>query len=79
MYMYSHSVLRYIRVYMEIHMHMYMYTLYSVQRYVCTCSEVYVHVPPPTGDPHSASEHRPGFLSDDELKHLVVEVRTREF
>jgi aryl hydrocarbon receptor nuclear translocator-like protein 1 len=25
------------------------------------------------GDPHTASPHRPGFLTDDELKHLVVE------
>ena len=30
---------------------------------------------PSPGDPHSASEHKPGFLMDDELKHLVVEVR----
>ena len=30
---------------------------------------------PSPGDSHSASEHKPGFLTDDELKHLVVEVR----
>lgn len=29
---------------------------------------------PSTGDPHSSSEYKPGFLTDDELKQLVVEV-----
>ena len=44
-----------------------------------------LHAPPPlslslslslslAGDPHSGSPHRPGFLTDEELKHLVVEV-----
>ena len=28
----------------------------------------------PPGDPHSSSEYKPGFLTDDELKQLVVEV-----
>ena len=27
------------------------------------------------GDPHSSSDYKPGFLTDDELKQLVVEVR----
>ena len=27
------------------------------------------------GDPHSDSDYKPGFLTDDELKQLVVEVR----
>ena len=27
-----------------------------------------------SGDPHSSSEYKPGFLTDDELKQLVVEV-----
>ena len=26
------------------------------------------------GDPHSSSDYKPGFLTDDELKQLVVEV-----
>ena len=26
------------------------------------------------GDPHSSSDYKPGFLSDNELKKLVVEV-----
>ena len=51
--------------------------------YMCTtvCVSMGTLVPhvspwqPPPGDPHSASEHKPGFLTDDELKHLVVEVR----
>ena len=30
------------------------------------------------GDPHSSSDYKPGFLTDDELKQLVVEVRGRE-
>ena len=53
------------------YMHMYMY--------VCPCIAILIpHVSPwqpSPGDPHSASEHKPGFLTDDELKHLVVEVR----
>ena len=27
-----------------------------------------------TGDPHSKSDYKPGFLTDEELKQLVVEV-----
>ena len=52
---------------------MYMYM------HVCPCIAIFIpHVSPwqsSPGDPHSASEHKPGFLTDDELKHLVVEVR----
>ena len=29
------------------------------------------------GDPHSSSDYKPGFLTDDELKQLVVEVSVR--
>ena len=54
-------------------MYMYMYM------YVYLCIAILIpHVSPwqpSPGDPHSASEHKPGFLTDDELKHLVVEVR----
>lgn len=31
------------------------------------------------GDPHAASDYKPGFLTDEELKQLVVEVSAQFF